>query len=188
MYLRDLPHRLAFVAAALLLLTAAPARAQQEEEVYGPRASEFLTSFNMSYSYADVDGFEFEDFAARVGLGYFLTRHHEIGLDLAGVYQATEGGGSDYLYFIGPLYNYNFYATPRTSFYAGGRVGLEYVDISDVPTQNNLSYGLQAGMRHWLTPRVSFNVEPRFTRTELDVDGLDRRDEFGIFLGFNVVL
>jgi opacity protein-like surface antigen len=188
MQLRDLPHRLAPLAFALLLWTAAPAHAQQEEEVYGPRASEFLTSFNMSYNHADVDGFEFEDFAARVGLGYVLTRHHELGLDLASVYQATEGGGSDYLYFLGPVYNYNFYATPRTSFYAGGRLGLEYVDVSDAPSQSNFSYGLQVGMRQWLTPRVSFNVEPRFTRTNLDVEGLDRRDEFGIFLGFNVVL
>ncbi len=177
----------ALPALVALALLSARASAQVAEPTYGPQQQEFLITFNLSYSIADLDGTEFENATGVVGLGYFLTRAHELGVDLAGTYGAIEAGGDSHQFFIGPYYNYNWYATPRTSFYAGGRLGVESADATGVSSQTGYSYGLQVGMRHWLTERVSFNVEPRYDHTELD-GYADSRDEFGIFLGFNVVL
>lgn len=176
------------VPSAVLMLALGASAQIVEEETYGPQASEFLIGFNFAYAFADVDGVEFEDVSGRVNLGYFLTRNHELGLDLAGVYQATEDGGDQSRYFIGPVYNYNWYANPRTSFYGGGRVGLEYFNATGLSSETDFFWGLQLGLRRWLTPAVSFNVEPRYTRTEIDSASADSRDEFGLFLGFNVVL
>lgn len=176
--------------AALLLagLSSAQARAQGGEVLYGPRAGDLLTSFNLSYDFSDTDGLEAEELTARAGLSWFLTRHHELGLDLAAAFRAVEGGGDSSRHFLGPVYNYNVYLTPGTTLYAGGRLGLAISDTHETSSQTDLAYGLQVGLRAWLTPRVALDIEPRYTRTELDAEGLDGRDEFGILLGFNVVL
>ncbi len=170
-----------------LALLSTVASAQVAETTYGPKQEEYLISFNLSYSYADLDGTAIETAIGVVGLGYFLTRAHELGVDVAGSHGAVEAGGDAHTFFIGPYYNYNWYATPRTSFYAGGRLGLELADATGISSQTGYSYGLQVGMRQWLTERVSFNVEPRWDHTEFD-EYADNRDEFGVFLGFNVVL
>ena len=165
----------------------------QEEEVYGPEQSDFLLSFNASYSLADFDGDDLENdkveriFALASG-GYFLTRAHEVGIDLAVDYLGVEHGGDEQVYFLGAFYQYNWYATPRTSLFGGVHGGVEYADETGSSSQTDLAYGLQAGMRFWISPNFSFNVEPRWTHTELDAEGLDGRDEFGVFLGFDVVL
>jgi opacity protein-like surface antigen len=188
MQLRRSKIRLPLAALVLVSLSAAPARAQEAQVLYGPRSGDFLTAFNLSYGFTNTDGQEAEELTARAALSWFVTRHHELGLDLTAAYRAIEGGGDSSSHFLGPLYNFNFYLTPRTNLYAGGRLGLAISDTNETSSQTDFAYGLQAGLRYWLTPRVAFDVEPRYTRTELDSADLDHRDAFGILLGFNVVL
>jgi hypothetical protein len=168
--------------------TGLPRSVPQATEPWGPRQSDYVTSFNFSYSYADLDGILSERVAGRLGVGHFLTDEHEVGLDFATVYDGLEGGGSSSRYFLGPFYHYNLPLTARTSIYAGPHLGLEYSDGSGVSSQIDFAYGVQAGIRHWLSPKVSFNLETRYTHTELGSSGLNNRDELGLFLGFDVVL
>ena len=99
-----------------------------------------------------------------------------------------EHGGNEQVYYLGGFYQYNWYVTPRTSVFGGFHTGVEHSDVSGSSSQTDLAYGLQAGVRFWISPNFSFNVEPRYTHTDLDASGLDSRDEFGVFLGFDVVL
>ncbi|MFN0060571.1 MAG: outer membrane beta-barrel protein [Planctomycetota bacterium] len=151
---------------------------------YGPRDRQFLLGLSGSYSYEDDDNGKSERLVTQSELGYFLSRAHEVGANLGMLYTNSEIATDDaYTILIGPYYNYNYYLAPRTSVFAGPHVGLTVFD--DGATQDNeISYGVHVGVRHWLTPQLSFVVQPRYTHADFERELGGEQDRLDVLFGF----
>jgi opacity protein-like surface antigen len=163
-----------FPAALALLALAARTSGQ---EVYGPDKSDYLIGFDATYRHSRADAVssssdETELFQARVQFGWFYSRRHELGLEFSPEFVQTEAGGDTTFLTLGPYYNYNHWAAPRTTLYGGPHLGLTYLDASGIDSDTALSWGVHGGVRYWISPNVSVNVEPRFTVA-------DQEDDFG---------
>jgi opacity protein-like surface antigen len=164
-------------AVPVLVVFALASRIDAQEEVFGPDESDYLIGFDASYRYSRADAVsgssdETETLLARVEFGWFYTRRHEIGIELVPEFVRTEAGGDTTFVTFGPYYNYNHWATPRTTLYGGPHAGLTYVDASGLDSDTAFSWGLHVGARYWISPNVSVNLEPRYTVADQD-------DEFG---------
>ena len=120
----------------------------------------------------------------QVGFGRYLTNEHEVGGQAIFNLSMPDEGDDFGQYALLPYYRYNFRSSDRTWFYTGAHTGL-FVFESGGESDTGFSYGIHGGMKSWLTPQVSFFVEPRLTFTSLDIGpvGLDL-NEFRTLIGF----
>jgi hypothetical protein len=174
--------------AAALCALPAPLSAQQSGNTNGPLSGEWLLGLDLGYAWQSQDSLERESFQIGATLSRFLSRPHQLGLELRSRYEAIEDGGHAGQVFLGPIYNYNWYPAARTAVYLGGRAGAAFEDVTGAGDDTHLAWGLQAGLRQWITPRAALYVEPRYTRFEIDGDGATERDRFDLLLGLNLVL
>jgi len=182
-----IPRPLLALAAALGAL-AAPASAQYGGNTNGPLSGEWLLGLDLGYAWQTQDSLERESFQVGAQVSRFLSRPHQLGLELRSRYEAIEAGGHAGQVFLGPLYNYNWYPASRTALYVGGRVGAAFEDATGSGDDTHLAWGLQAGLRQWITPRAALVVEPRYTRFEIDSGSATERDRFDLLVGLNLVL
>lgn len=147
-----------------------------QDEVYGGEKNQLVLSLNGRWWYQDNDNSKFEEFSFYGTLGYFASRHHEVGFLLSPTFTSTEAksdgsGQRTTVVEFSPYYQYNFYvpSAPRVNLYAGGNLGLVSLDTDKTSSETNLGWGLTVGMRYWLSTQVSLNLQPRFTRTTGDI-------------------
>ena len=105
------------------------------------------------------------------GLGFYPVPWLDIGLadDVFWSKQKTELAGSTTdstttANNLGVFTNFVLYARPDLAFYAGPNVGVYGSSTEANGTQmtsNELSYGLQVGLRHWLSRAAAFKIEWR---------------------------
>jgi len=186
-------------AAALLCSLAAcaatPARAPQAGDLYGPAAGQSEFTFGGSVgegtstlNLAEATGGLIQDsettitsYDAQIGLGYYLTDNHEVGgqavinlieqetsFEIPGI--GTFGGDQktgDYGFY--PYYRYNFRPNNRMQYYVGAHAGIQQVE-TPFDSSAAFSYGAHVGFKSWLTPSLSFFVEPRLTLTNVTLD------------------
>lgn len=123
------------------------------------------------------------DLSFSLGLGYYFTAVQEAGFT-ARYSKTDDDTGTEFsVVFLEPYYNYNWQSTPRTWFYGGPHLGIAFLEADGID-DSGLSLGLHVGMRHWLTPRASFFVEPRFTNSDNSTLTVD---ETAILMGFSVL-
>lgn len=175
----------------LFLGTASPAAAQ--EVVYGAGEGELLLGFNAGYRYAKASSpsgqaDETESFSGRGSLSWFLQREHEIGFELAPSFIRNELGGDSIDVYGGAFYNYNWWTSPQTTLYAGPQIGLLRTDPSGGDSDTAFSWGVHAGMRFWIDPRVSFDIEPRVSFASLDDSLGGDENVFDLLFGISVKL
>lgn len=175
-------------ATAALAALCLPLSAQYDGSMNGPLGGEWLLGLDLAYTYADQDGIEREDFVLGTSLSRFLAREHQLGLELRSRYGALEAGGHAGEFFLGPLYNYNWYPAERTGLYFGVRAGAAYEDVTGLGDDTHFAWGAQLGLRQWITPRTALAIEPRWTRYEIDRAGTTERDRFDLLIGLNLVL
>lgn len=154
-------------------LTTQSVQMTTESVLYGPAAGEYLLGFSANYRYAraaapDSDADETEVFTGRATAGLFFTREHEAGLEIAPSYLSSELGGRNLDLYVGAYYNYNVWTSPQANFYYGPQLGLLYTDPTGSSGKVFASLGVHGGLRYWLDPSVSLNVEPRLSFTSLD--------------------
>jgi hypothetical protein len=160
------------------------------DESFGPKDNQLLVTLNGAFSYINPDHADnTTSINGNFEVGWFKTREHEIGGQLFTDYSHSTHNDNEQL-FLGPYYNYNWYRTPRQTFYGGPHLGLSYFKLkapgfSD--SETSFAYGIHGGWRQWLTPTVSFNIEPRFTHTNLSSSLGGDRDEFDILFGFSLI-
>jgi hypothetical protein len=142
-----------------LLLLAGAAQAQER---YGPTGGENLLSVAGSISNFDVDGFSVLSITGQFGFGRFLTKEHEVGASVSISYLNPEDFDSSVSEGLSGYYNYNWRDQPRTWFYAGPHIGLSLTDANG-DDDTSIAVGGHGGLRHWLTSRTAFFVEPRLT-------------------------
>jgi hypothetical protein len=166
----------------------APTRAA--DETFGPKDNQLLVTLNGALSYIDPDHADNTSaISGNFEVGWFKTREHEIGGQLfTNVTRSTHDDNESV--FLGPYYNYNWYRNPRQTFYGGPHLGLSYFKlkapgISD--SETSFAFGLHAGWRQWITPTASFNIEPRWTHTDLSSNLGGNRDELDILFGFSLI-
>lgn len=181
-----IPRALLALATAVAALSL-PAAAQGGN-TNGPLAGEWLLGLDLGYSWQTQDSVERETFQLGATVSRFLSRPHQLGLEVRSLYEAVEAGGHAGSLFVGPIYNYNWYPATRTALYVGGRAGAAFEDVTGGGDDTNFAWGLQAGLRQWITPRAALYVEPRYTRFEIDSGGATERDRFDLLLGLNLVL
>lgn len=174
-------------AVALATLTVS-ASAQYSGSMNGPLAGEWLLGLDLAYTHEEQGALESEAFTLGTSLSRFLSRPHQLGLELRSRYEAIEAGGHAGELFLGPLYNYNWYPAERTALYLGLRAGAAYEDVTGSGDDTNFAWGAQAGLRQWLTPRTALTLEPRWTRYEIDGSTATERDRFDVLIGLNLVL
>jgi hypothetical protein len=167
-------------------LTAEEPRRAGEEEAYGPRENKLILNINGAYSFVDNQLADQNSISGQLGVGYFITANHEAGLQVFGQWSRIKHFGSTHLYFLGPYYNYNHQVTPRTGLYAGPHLGYSSLGSSS-DDEDQFSYGAHVGVRHWLTPAVNLNIEPRFTHSEFDRDIGGVQNNWDFLFGFGVL-
>jgi opacity protein-like surface antigen len=169
----------------------ASAQPWQDEGTFGPKESQFLVNFSGSYTYDSNPALTSETLGINLGLGYFISREHEIGADLFMQYQKVAldigGGTRTDSYAVLPYYNYNYYLSPRLSVHGGPHLEFFSLNAGD-GRDNDYGYGVQIGARYWVTPSVSLSVEPRYTHRKLSSGSIDKEDEFQTLFGLNFVL
>lgn len=188
-WVRRFASGLAYAIAAV----AAGGAAVAQEEAYGPQKRDLLIGFDATYRYTKSDAVsssadETESFQARIAAGWFYDRTHEFGAEFLPNFVRTEAGGDTTDFYLGPYYNYNYWASPRTTLYAGPQLGFTYLDASGVGSETAFSWGVHAGMRYWVSPNVSLNVEPRLTFTSQDDAFGGDTTVFDIFFGVSFKL
>ena len=166
-------------------------RATGQEEDYGPDRGDWLlgASGNYRYSHADANSGgtdEVETFSARLSGGWYQNRTHEYGFELLPNLTRLENSPDTSDVYLGAYYNYNHWASPRTTLYGGPQLGLAYIDGSDSETA--FAYGLHAGVRYWINTAVSINLEPRWTIADLDDDLGGQTSNVDIFFGISFKL
>lgn len=124
----------------------------------------------------------------QVGYGRFLTNEREVGGQLIFNVLSPDQGDDLRQIAILPYYRYNFRQSERTWFYAGGHLGLQKFEAGG-ESDTAISYGIHGGMKSWLTPQVSFFVEPRLTFSNYDLGGIDLDvTDFRTLVGFSYSL
>jgi hypothetical protein len=167
---------------AFFLLTSCAAVAPTENIHYGAIKGESVLSFGASLSEveADTSGFEDSDSESlQAGIGYFLTNEHEFGGQF--LYDSSKSLDSRLtnrgLY---PYYNYNFKLSERTWLHIGPHFGIAEMKGAG-SKESDFSYGAQAGIRQWVTPRVAVFFERRNTYSE-------ENEHFFFLFGVNISL
>lgn len=124
----------------------------------------------------------------QVGYGRYLTDNHEVGGQVIFNITKPDQGSDSGVLGILPYYRYNFRQSDRTWFYGGVHAGLQQFKGSG-ESDTGLSCGIHGGMKSWLTPQVSFFVEPRLTFSDLSIGPVDLElTEFRTLLGFSYSL
>jgi hypothetical protein len=177
--------------AAFVALTSTGALAQ--EVVYGADEGELLLGFNAGYRYAKAkapsgNADETEIFTGRGALSWFLQREHEIGFELAPSFIRNELGGDSLDVYSGVFYSYNWWTSPQTTLYAGPQIGLLHSDPSGSDSDTAFSWGVHAGVRFWIDPAVSFDIEPRVSFAALDDSLGGDENIFDLLFGLSVKL
>ncbi|MEM8709734.1 MAG: hypothetical protein AAGG01_02180 [Planctomycetota bacterium] len=137
-----------------------------------------------SYSYRDEEGGnQNERFAARATIEEFVADEHALGAYFLGQFTNTETDedGREQLW-AGLHYRYHLHLTERTSLYAGPTVGIAAFDDENI-SDSALAYGVSGGVRHWLTERAAFTIEPTYLRAEFDADAGGDTEEFLVLWG-----
>ncbi len=142
-----------------------------------------VVGFSGSYSYRETDVEESEWFAARATIDQFLTDEHVVGAYALGQFSNVESDpdGSEELWG-GLHYHYHLHLSERTSIYGGPSVGVAFFD-DDRRSDGTLTYGISGGVRHWLTERAAFTVEPTYLRANFDSDAGSDSEEFLVLWG-----
>jgi hypothetical protein len=154
----------------LLLIFSCSATNRPQEAHYGPIEGESIYSLGGTYGFIDFDDSSKDQIveSAQFATGHFLSDTHEWGVQANWL-------AHDFNFFeirtIGlfPYFNFNFQQSERTWFYVGPHAGYVYVTVEPFgmasTTSDEISYGAQMGIRHWLTPSVSIFAEPRITQS-----------------------
>lgn len=162
-----------------------------DEGAFGPSDRQFIVSFQGSFTYANNSNVDRNQFSLSTGIGYFHSREHEFGANVFVQYQKVAldagGGGTAQTYALLPYYNYNHYVSPRLALYGGPHFEIFSFDDGSV-SETDFGYGFQVGARYWVSPSVSFSVEPRFTHRNLSSDAGDSENELLVLFGLNFVL
>ena len=178
--------------APLLLLVAAvganTASAQYSGSMNGPLGGEYLLGLELAYTHRNQDAVESESLLIQSDFSRFFGRANQVGIEFSSRFDSLAAGGHTGGFFLGPLYNYNWYPAERTGLYAGARLGAAFEDVSGASDHTDLAWGFQVGLRQWLTPRTALTLEPRWTRIEIESNGQSERDQFDLLLGINLVL
>lgn len=142
-----------------------------------------VVGFSGSYSYQETDIEESEWFAARATIDEFLTDEHVIGAYALGQFSNTssDSDGNEQLW-TGLHYHYHLHLSERTSIYAGPSLGVGFFDDPRV-NGGTFTYGISGGIRHWLTDRAAFTVEPTYLRANFDESAGDDSEEFLVLWG-----
>jgi len=165
--------------------------APMESTKYGPSGGESL--FSVGFQFINTtsqpeDGSSTNDsniFGA-LGFGYFLADEHEIGIQAFGLITIPDEGDEFVVLDLAPYYNFNFRSDARTWFYIGPNAGVSYAEMGG-ESDSSFSFGAHAGIRHWIAPRVSIFVEPRYTYSQLEFAGFETDEhQFAILVGLNV--
>ena len=176
--------------AVLPALAPVAAEPSAPAEEFGPHDHQLLLNAAGTLSFVENDNADTNSISAQLGLGYFLTREHEIGGQMLSTWSDMDGGVESTQLFIGPYYTYTHYIDTRSTIYGGPHLGLTYISF-DAPgfddSETVFAYGLHVGYRHWITPAVSFNVEPRWTHSDFDDDLGGDTDQYDILFGFSVL-
>jgi len=147
-------------------LAALPAAAPRQESAFGPTGGEQLFGIygDLASVSADYPGGSASAsvFGGALSFGYFLTDANEIGALLLATIISPDSGDDIKAWSLTPYYNYNFRQDPRTWYYVGAHTGFAYLDAGG-DSDGALALGAHCGMRHWISPRTAFFVEPRAT-------------------------
>lgn len=164
----------------------------QTGDIYGPAEGESELTFGGSFgtvstevagSSTDTTGFD-----GQVGYGQYLSNEHEVGGQLIFNLQSPDEGDDTGSISVLPYYRYNFRGADRIQYYLGVHGGLSQIDAAG-DSDTGFSYGIHGGLKSWLTPQVSFFVEPRLTFSSIEISGVDIDiDEFRTLLGFTYSL
>lgn len=130
-----------------------------------------------SYTFRDDDLQEREQFSLRATIDEYLTDHHVVGAYALGQFSNIESDpdGREQVW-AGVHYHYHHHLSERTALFAGPQIGLTFFDDS-FGGDSSLTYGLSGGLRHWLTNRVAFTVEPTYLFSSFsDENGGGSRD------------
>jgi opacity protein-like surface antigen len=193
MHLRTLAS-LAALAALLAPGCASPngAALNAQTERFGPTAgeSEISAAGAISSTEIEFDGggdASIDDITAQVGYGYYYTDEIEFGGQVLVSISEFDFDGEDSTntaIAVLPYGRYNFRINERSTWYAGAQLGYQQFE-GDGQDENAFGYGVHGGFKSWLSPEVSFFVEPRYTITDYgDFD----INEFLILLGFSYTL
>ncbi|MFT5732381.1 MAG: hypothetical protein ACJA2W_002936 [Planctomycetota bacterium] len=142
-----------------------------------------VVGFSGSYSYRDNNVEESEWFTMRATIEQFLTDEHVIGAYALGQFSNVESDpDGDEQLWGGLHYHYHLHLSERTSIYAGPTIGVAFFDDRNM-NDGALTYGVSGGMRHWLTERAAFTVEPTYLRANFDESAGDDSEEFLVLWG-----
>ena len=169
------------------------ARPAQTGDLYGPAPGESELTFGGSFGHVSTEiggggSLDVRTLDGQVGYGRYVTEHHEYGGQLIfNISQPDQGDDTGNLGIL-PYYRYNFRPSERTWYYAGVHAGLIRFEAGG-ESDMGFSCGIHGGMKSWLTPQISFFVEPRLTFSEVSLGSVDVEvDEFRTLLGFTYSL
>lgn len=160
-------RRFAFFAmAAVVLLAAGPAAAQQEA---GDTELQLQGSLNLAFSD------DFEDTGTVNALyGRFLTDRQEVGATV-GAFFVSDG---DLAGVAGPFYRYNFLSDGKAVPYVGAAVLATFGEY----TGGDVQLDLEGGARWFLDRNAAFSLAGRYS---YDVDASDFADRLQVLFGFS---
>ena len=142
-----------------------------------------VLGFSGSYSYQETDVEESEWFAARATIDQFLTDEHVVGAYVLGQFSNTESDADGREQLWGGLhYHYHLHLSKRTSIYGGPSIGAVFFD-DDRRSDGSLTYGVSGGVRHWITERAAFTLEPTYLRANFDNSAGGDSEEFLVLWG-----
>lgn len=147
----------------------------------GTKSGDSEIGVQMSYqnmSAGDIDG----DVMIIAGkFAYFLTDAISLGGTTAGV--AFSSGDTDVTSVTLELEpNYHFNTASNVVPYAGVHTGMAIVDYGD-GSNSEIDYGLQGGMKFFLSESTAFDTQLRFTRYSVDDTDVDVKE---IRIGLNI--
>lgn len=188
---RDLapPHRatqsLAAAALALGLASCAVLQDSQDPADFQPvvGGGGRVASLSGSYSFRDDDIQEREQFSLQGKIDEYLTDHHVVGAYALGQFSniGSIPDGREQVW-AGVHYHYHIHLNERTAVFAGPQFGLTFFDDS-FGSDSSLTYGLSGGLRHWLTDRVAFIVEPTYLFSSFSDENGGRSRDFLMLWG-----
>ena len=143
-----------------------------------------VVGFSGAYSLRQTDLEETESFSASAAIDQFLTDEHAVGAYVLGQFNNIDSDedGREQIW-SGLRYSYNLHLSKRTSIYGGPTIGVAFFD-DDNRNDASLTWGVAAGLRHWLTERVALTVEPTYLRANFDRAGGGNSDEVFVLWGF----
>jgi hypothetical protein len=136
-------------------------------EQYGPVRGESLLQLGFAADVQTLTDSSQPDltdvtFILQPSVGYFVTDNVEVGLGVRGQYDVLEDADDVVSLRIQPFANYNFRMSERWWLYAGGTVGMQYVDAGRVSSWSGV-FGGQVGSRHWVAQNVALFGQVGYT-------------------------